>query len=463
MEEFDVVVIGAGPGGYPAAIRAAQLGASVAVVEKEQLGGTCLNWGCIPTKTLIASADLYHRAVHSGELGLKIGAATADFAAMAKRKREVVTGLRGGIGQLLKSNGITVLAGQASFRGRNRLAVRGPEGDRAVQCGRTIIATGSEPAMPGFLPKHDRILDSRRFLDLTRLPGALIVLGGGVIGCEFACMAAQLGVRVTVVEMLDDILFTLDRDVRHVLRQHMESALGIDMLTGVSLADVTAGDKGVTASAGSKRIKADLLLVAVGRRPVTAGLNLEALGFSPDEKGFIPVDAGCRTPAATVYAVGDVTGVSQLAHAATSQGITASENACGQRRLRETCVPACIFTSPEIGSVGLTEQAAKAEGLPIRTGKFPFAALGRALAAGAPAGFVKWVVDAETDQLLGAHAVGAHATELIAGAALAIRAELTAEALGRTVHCHPTFAEAWMEAAHAVHGLCIHTAPKRRG
>ena len=464
METFDVVVVGAGPGGYPAAIRAAQLGASVALVEQEQLGGTCLNWGCIPTKTLIAASDLFARMRNAGTMGLSCAGVSYDFAAMHDRKNQVVGTLRGGVEQLLKGNGIKVFKGTGSFAARDRIAVRGGKQEKTLLAGRVIVATGSTSAVPGFVPRSRRVLESRAFLDLKALPETLIVLGGGVIGCEFACMAAQLGVKVTVVEMLDDILVMLDRDVRGELRRHMAGALGIRILTGKPMQAITAGRQEVVGTVDGKEIRAAKLLVAVGRQPVTRGLQLETAGVRIDEQGFIEIDAYCRTAAPTVYAVGDVTaGTTQLAHAATAQGVTAAENACGQRpRPADTLVPSCIFTAPEIGTVGLGEEEAGQHGRGIRVGKFVFAGSGKALAMGEPHGFVKWVVDADTDQLLGAHAVGPHATELVGEAVTALRAELTATELGRTIHAHPTLSETWMEAAHAVHGECIHQPPKRR-
>jgi len=465
MEKFDVTVIGGGPGGYPAAIRAAQLGASVALVEKEELGGTCLNWGCIPTKTLIASSELFHKMTHSGGVGLSAGNASFDYAAMTKRKDDVVGKLRGGVGMLLKGNGVKVFKGMASFAGRNRITVVGDDGKETavIETGATIIASGSESTVPGFIPKSERIVESKAFLGLKKLPSSLIVLGGGVIGCEFACMAAQLGCKVTVVEMLEDILIILDADIRRELRSNMEKNLGIRVLTGKPLEKIATGKSSVSGMFGDEKIEAEMMIVAIGRRPVTKGLGLDKTGIETNKAGFIPVDDYCRTSVATIYAIGDVNGGIQLAHAATSQGITAAENILTKERKKsEKLIPSCIFTSPEIGSVGLTEQAAKEKGLNIKTGKFMFAALGKAMAAAEERGFVKWVVDSETDQLLGAHAVGAHATELISEGATAIRAELTAGEIGRTVHCHPTFSEVWMEAAHAVHGTCIHAAPKKR-
>ena len=464
MEKYDLVVIGSGPGGYPAAIRGAQLGASVAVVEREALGGTCLNWGCIPTKTLLASSDLYHRMGHAPELGLAAGKRSFDYAAMKARKDAVVKRLQGGVEQLLKANGVTVIKGQAAFTSRSGIAVTSVRGKtKTIEAVRTIIATGSTSAMPGFIPKHARVMDSRTFLDRASLPESLIVLGGGVIGCEFACMAAQLGAKVTVVEMLDDILMVLDADIRRELSRRMTQDLGIEVMVGEPLQDIRADNAGVEGKVGDKTVRADCMLVSIGRLPVTDGLRLEKAGLATDERGAIAVDARCRTAVGSIFAIGDVTsGSTQLAHAATAQGIAAAEAACGKDGKAETLVPACIFTVPEIGSVGLTETQAKEAGRDVKMGKYMLSGLGKAMAAGEEAGFVKWIADARTDQLLGAHAIGAHATELISEACTAIRAELTAEELGRTIHCHPTFSESWMEAAHALHGTCIHQPPKRR-
>ena len=466
MAAFDIVVIGAGPGGYPAAIRAAQLGASVALVEKEEMGGTCLNWGCIPTKTLIASSELLAKIKTASAMGLRVENASFDYAAMADRKDQIVQKLRNGVKQLLKANGVTVFQGSASFQSRNRIqvdsAASGAE-QIVLTAGKTIICTGAASAMPGFLPRHERVVESRAFLNLRALPATVLVLGGGIIGCEFACMLAQLSVKVTMVELLEDIITVIDTDVRRELRRHMEKSLGIRILTGVTLEEITADDKTVRGRAGQEKLEADLLLVALGRKPVTSSLKLENAGLTPNERGFLDVDAYGRTSVATVYAVGDVTGGPLLAHAATAQGLVAAENACGHyKHKNETLVPNCIFTTPEIGTVGLGEQEAQQQGRKIKTGKYPFSALGKALAIGEPVGFVKWVADAETDQLLGAHAVGPHATDIIAEAAVAIRSELTAADLAHTIHAHPTLAESWMEAAHVLLGEPIHSAPPRK-
>lgn len=464
MAAFDIVVIGAGPGGYPAAIRAAQLGASVALVEKEEMGGTCLNWGCVPTKTLIASAELLAQIKSAGAMGLKVENATFDYGAMSDRKDQIIQKLRNGIKALLKANGVTVFQGSASFQSRNKILVETATGEPTLlNAGKTIISTGTASAMPGFLPKHERVVESRGFLGLRTLPASVIVLGGGIIGCEFACMLAQLGVKVTLVELLEDIVAAVDADVRRDLRRHMEKSLGIRILTGVTLEDIAADANGVHGRVGQEKFNADLLLHALGRKPVTSSLKLENAGLIPNERGFLPVDAYGRTSVATIYAVGDVTGGPLLAHVATAQGVVAAENACGHYgRKNETLYPSCIYTTPEIGTVGLSEQEAQKAGRKIKTGKYMFSALGKAMAIGDTTGFVKWVADAETNQLLGAHAVGPHATDLIAEAAVAIRAELTAADLGHTIHAHPTLSEAWMEAAHVIMGEAIHSAPPRK-
>jgi len=463
MEQFDLVVIGAGPGGYPAAIRGAQLGAKVAIVEREQIGGTCLNWGCIPTKTLIAASSLYSEIAGAAKLGIRSDKASIDFAGMMQHKKNVVEQLQNGVNQLLKANGVTVLSGTASFEGRNRINITSKTGAKEIGAAKTIIVTGSTSVVPGFLPKSDRIIESRGFLDMTELPKNLIVLGGGYIGCELACMAAQLGTKVTIVELLEDILLQMDTEVRKEVRRHMETVLGIKIMTGKALSAVKVSGKLVKATVGDATVDGDCLLVAVGRKPVTDGLTIEKAGLKANDKGFIPTDDYGRTAVATIYAAGDVTGRIMLAHAATSQGVIAAENAC-TRKLRkfESLVPAVVFTIPEAAYVGLSEQEASGRGIPVSIGKFPFRALGRAMAINHVEGFVKLVSDQESGRILGAAAVGVHATDLIAEATLAIRNELTVDSLGETIHAHPTFPELWMEAAHASHGTAIHAAPVRK-
>jgi dihydrolipoamide dehydrogenase len=461
--DFDVIVIGAGPGGYPAAIRAAQLGAKTAIIEREWLGGTCLNCGCIPTKTLIAGAEVYQKILHAENFGIKVGTPEIDYPAMKKRKDGVVDTLKGGIGSLLKTHGVTVFEGLGSFRDASTIAVKASDGSTQEISGKNIIiATGSTSTVPGFIPKHERIVESRAFLELEKLPESLLVLGGGYIGSELACMAAGLGVKVTVVELLADVLMLLDKDVRQVVKKNMKSALGMTLLTGAAMENIKATDKGVTATAGDKKLKADMLLVAIGRSPVTDGLNIEAAGVSLNERGYIDVDDLSRTNVPNVYCIGDVSGRMQLAHAATSQAVYAVEHALkDEEKIEEVVIPGVIFTSPEVALVGVTEAEAKEQGLSIGTGKFYFRGMGKALASNETEGFVKIIADKETDRILGAQCAGPHATDLISEMVLAVREELTAEELGHTVHAHPTFAEVWMEAAHALHKACIHAPPAR--
>ncbi|MCX7819322.1 MAG: dihydrolipoyl dehydrogenase [Kiritimatiellae bacterium] len=460
---YDVVVIGAGPGGYPAAIRAAQLGAKTAIVEREAWGGTCLNWGCIPTKAMIAAAGLARAVRHAGGMGVRAEGVWVDYAALAAHKDRVVERLAGGVRALLKANGVEMLSGEASFVTADRLAVRGAEGTRWIRSRRVIVATGSTSAMPAFLPRHPRVNDSRAFLELRERPQRLIVLGGGYIGCEIACLAAMAGAEVTIVELLEDILLLLDADARAEVRRSMERELGIRILCGRPADSVEAGEEGVRVRVGDRTMEGDCLLVAVGRRPVTDGLSPERAGLEPDEKGYLRADRWNRTRVPGVYAIGDVNGGPQLAHAATSQGLIAASDALGRRPSpNETLVPGVIFTHPEVALVGLTEAEASRQNVRVRVARFPFSALGRAVAAGESTGFVKWLAEEESGRLVGAAAVGPHATDLISEAAVAIRAELTVEELGRTIHPHPTYGEIWMEAAHVLEGHPVHIPPARR-
>ncbi len=460
---YDVVVIGAGPGGYVAAIRAAQRGARTALIEKEQLGGTCLNWGCIPTKCLIAGADLLDHLRHAADYGIKLtGSAKPDWTAMLARKDGLVANLRSGIAGLLKSNGVELIQGSARFVDRQRLAVATDQGERIVQAKATIIATGSDSSRPGFVPEADNILYSRQALANPKLPKSMIILGGGVIGSEFACLYARLGVEVTLVEMLPEILPMVDRDVARVVRQAMKK-LGVEVHCGQPLAAIASDGRRVTGQVGDQQVAAEQMLVCIGRRPYADGLDLGAAGLRPDAKGLLAVDERCRTAVPGLYAIGDLAGTLQYAHRASAMGMVAANNATGLKdKHSDALVPGCIFTVPEIGTVGLSENQAKAQNLAVKVGKFPFAALGKAQIHGATDGFYKIVADSATDQILGVQIVGPQATDLIAEAATAMHLEITATELGRASHAHPTLAEAAMEAAHAVHDRCIHLPKPRR-
>lgn len=461
--DFDVVVIGAGPGGYPAAIRAAQLGAKTAIIEREWLGGTCLNCGCIPTKTLIAGAEVYQKILHADTFGINVGTPEIDYTAMKKRKDDIVETLTGGVGSLLKAHGVTVFEGTGSFRDAHTITVKNTDGATQEITGKNIIiATGSTSTVPGFIPKHERIVESRAFLELDHLPESLLVLGGGYIGSELACMAAGLGVKVTIVELLADVLMLLDKDVRQVVKKNMKNTLGMTLLTGAAMENIKATNQGVTATAGDKKLRADMLLVAIGRSPVTDGLNIEAAGITTNERGYIEVDDLSRTNVPGIYCIGDVSGRMQLAHAATSQAVYAVEHAVkDEEKIEEIVIPGVIFTSPEVALVGITEAEAKEQGLAVSTGKFYFRGMGKALASNETEGFVKIIADKESDRILGAQCAGPHATDLISEMVLAVREELTAEELGNTIHAHPTFSEVWMEAAHTLHKACIHAPPAR--
>ncbi|MFA6291639.1 MAG: dihydrolipoyl dehydrogenase [Victivallales bacterium] len=463
-EKFDICVIGAGPGGYVSAIRSAHNGAKVALVEKEFLGGTCLNWGCIPTKTLIASTEVLSKAKKAADFGIKIsGEVLPDWPAMLGRKDAVVEKLRGGIGGLLKNAGVSVFTGNASFVDRKNIFVEKNDGKKEkLSAEKFIIATGSEPAMPGFIPKSKRIINSTDILSIKEIPGSLLVLGGGVIGCEFACLFAELGTKVTVVEMMPNILPLQDKELSKVLAREMK-AHGIEIYTGAPLEKIVADGKSVSGNIGEEKLSAEYLLVSVGRVPVSKTLNLKAAGVVASEKGWIPVDSKCRTNAPNIYAIGDVTGRVQLAHFASAMGFCAADNACGIRNeINDDLVPGCIFTCPEIGTVGLSEEQCKEKNIQYNVGKFPFAALGKAMAINETSGFCKIISSVETDQVLGVHIVGPHATDLISEAVTAMSLEVTAKALGKAIHAHPTLGEAMMEAAHAVHGESVHMAAPRK-
>ena len=465
MQEFDVLVIGGGPGGYVAAIRAAKNGAKTALVERKEFGGTCLNIGCIPTKTLIAGVDVYHKARHAMEFGVKIsGEVSPDWEAMLARKDSVIKTLRGGIGSLLKAAGVTVFKGHGAFTGRKTVKVVDGEGGEVeeITANKIIIASGSETLVPGFIPKGKRVITSTELLSSPEIPKSLLILGGGVIGCEFACLFAELGTKVTIVEMLDSIMPNIDRETSRVVAAQMQK-MGIEIMNGKPLGDLKADDKGVSGKVGDLTVSADYLLVSIGRKPALEGMNLAASGVKTNERGWIPVDSSCRTNVPGIFAIGDATGSWQLAHAASAMGVVAADVACGKKNAFDgSLVPGCIFTSPEIGSVGKSQEQCDKEGIETRVGKFPFAALGKAMAINETVGFCKIIADAKTDQILGVHIVGPHATDLIAEACPALHLEITAKELGKAIHAHPTLGEAMMEAAHAVHGESAHIPSKRR-
>jgi dihydrolipoamide dehydrogenase len=459
-DSFDVVILGGGPGGYVAALRAAQLGAKTAIVEKDRLGGTCLVRGCIPTKALLQSSELYSLAKSGAEFGVITGALSFDWAAAQKRKTAVVDQLVKGVEGLLKAGGITVYRGAARLGGKGVVSVGGD----TIQAKDIVIATGSAVArIP--LKGAEHTIDSDQILELKEMPSRLAVIGGGVVGMEFAAMFAMLGSKVTVFEMLPQVLPMVDADLVNVYAKHL-AGLGGTIHTNSKVAEVAKlkGALQVRFSEGGEggSVDADQVLLAVGRAPYTEGLGAEEAGVKL-ERGRVVVDEHLRTTAPGVWAIGDVIGGIMLAHVASYEGVCAVENIAGhtQRTPDYHAAPNCIYTDPEIAHVGLGEKEAKEKGLDVKIGKFPFAASGRALTLGQSEGFVKVVADSSSGRILGAHIIGPRATDLIAEATLAVQNGLTMEQLDLTIHAHPTLPEALMEAALAAQGRAIHIANRR--
>lgn len=460
-----VVVVGGGPGGYVCAIRAAQLGTGVVLVEKDQLGGTCLNRGCIPTKALLACAEALETIRAAGEFGIEVGDPVPDLKAMVERKNAISETLRKGIAQLLKANKIEYVQGFAKLAGAGKLKVEREGGLLEVGAKTIILATGSEPAeLLTFDFSQPAVLTSTSGLELSEIPRTMIIVGSGVVGSEFATVFNALGTKVTMVEMMDRILPTEDPRISQQMKRLLNKK-GIDILTETTIAEVVEyrpdGLK-VKLSNGDS-LEADKLLVSIGRSLNTKGIGLEEAGVELGQRGEIVVNERMQTSLEGVYAIGDCVGGTLLAHWASFEGICAAENAMGlDSRLDSSVIPACIFTDPEIGSVGLNPARAEEQGLEVKVGRFMFGGLGKALAMGKAQGFVQLVVDAATDAVLGCQVMGPHASDLVHEAALAMKAGVTAAQIGSTCHAHPSLAEAMMEAAEAVHDRCIHAAPPRK-
>ncbi len=462
--EFDLIVIGSGPGGYHAAIRAAQLGLKVACAEKADIGGVCLNVGCIPTKALLHVAAEVRNGRHAAEIGIKFGEPELDLKAIDGFKSGVVKKMTSGVGMLFKGNKVEVLKGEARFVSKDEIEVAG-ERHKAKKF---IVATGSRPAsIPGFDIGGDGIIDSTGALELgDEVPKRLLVIGGGAIGLEFADVYQSLGAEVTVVEMLEQIAPASDPDAAKELRKSFEKR-GIEVLTCTKVAGQKRGKKGIEVTldgeGGQRNLVVDKVLVAVGRRPNGKGLGLEEIGVEVDERGYVKVvNEHMQTTLDHVYAIGDVARAPLLAHKAMKEGLVAAEHAAGKPVAYDTVVPSVIYTSPELASVGMTEQEAKDAGHTVRVGRFPLSASGRAASLGTDEGLVKLIGDQETDLLLGAHIVGPGAGELIAEATLAIEMGATLEDIALTQHPHPTLSEGLMEAAEHAHGRAIHIANRRR-
>jgi len=457
---YDVAVIGGGPGGYVAAIRAAQLGGKVLLVEKDKLGGVCLNRGCIPTKTLLKSAEKWQELKNCQEFGLRADNIGFDFAAVTERKDQVVSKLRGGIEQLMKSNAIEVVYGIGRIERPNWLSVRHEDEETSYHTKNIIIATGSKPMrLP--IPGHElsNVIDSNQLLDMTHVPRSMIVIGAGAVGIEFAAIFQSFGCEVTVVEMLPTILPNIDSDIVKRMGILLRKQ-GIKMLNKTKVTGIVESEEGLKVSLDNgkdiQEVVVEKVLIATGRRPVVVGLGLERknIDFSP---AGIKVNERMETNIPGIYAIGDSTGQEMLAHAASAEGMVAAENAMGGNvSMDYSAVPSCVFTTPELAMVGLTEQQAQDKNIPIKVSKFNFSSNGKAISMGEADGLVKIIAHAESDKVLGMHILGAHASDLIMEGAIAIRNGLTAEDIAHTIHPHPSLSETVMESAHGITGSIIH-------
>ncbi|MCC3144490.1 dihydrolipoyl dehydrogenase [Halanaerobium sp. Z-7514] len=460
-EKYEIAIVGSGPGGYVAAIRAGQMGAKTALIEKEVLGGTCLNWGCIPTKAFVRSAELFADIKEAQNFGIKVEGAEVDFPAVVKRKDKIVKRLVGGIDHLLKKNGVERIEGEASFIDKNYLKVVGQK-TLALEADNIIIATGSVPSkLP--IPGADLagILSSRDVLDLKELPESMIIVGGGIIGMEFAFIFQNFGVDVTVVEYLDQLVTGVDADIAKELNRSARRRK-ISVKTGAEVKEIketAAGYEVVFEQKGkAKSVEGEKVLMAVGRRPYHEGLKTANAGLKISEKrGAIVVNNKLETNVEGIYAVGDVTDKVLLAHVASHQGVIAVENIMGHdKEMNYDAVPGAIFTSPEIGTVGLTEAEAEEKGIDYKVGTFPFAASGKVMAMGEREGMVKIIAETETEKIIGGAIMGIEASDLIAELTLAVRLGLKAEDLIETIHAHPTTAEVIHEAALDLKAGAIH-------
>ena len=458
-----VIVVGGGPGGYVAAIRAAQLGAETHLVEKENLGGTCLNVGCIPTKALLHTAELYHAVKHGERIGLVGDSVQLDWKALMNRKNSVVRRLVGGVAGLLKANGVTVHKGTGQLISGEEVQIQGDK-PATLRADAIILSTGSVPVKLNF-PGADLpgVVDSTGVLSLDKLPASIAIIGGGVIGVEFAALYAALGSQVTVIELLPEILPGIDSELAANLKQSL-SKKGVRFLNGAKLEAVSKTATGLSAHVAlgneTKEIDAEIVLVAVGRRAYTEGAGLEAAGVKL-ERGKVVVDDHYRTNLPKVYAIGDCNGITMLAHAASHQGIAAAEHALGHAAAGhgKPIVPACVYTHPELAAVGLTEDKIKEMDIAYKRGVFPLAGNGKSMIDEGEGGFVKILAGAKYGEILGVHMVGPRATEIIGEATLAMRLEATVDELVSTIHAHPTVSESLGEAALAVDNLAIHWPP----
>jgi dihydrolipoamide dehydrogenase len=463
MNEIDVAIIGGGLGGYVAAIKAAHLGLKVVLVEKDKLGGVCLNWGCIPTKALVSTAELLNYLQRAGEFGIQVKGYSFDFPAIMKRKEMITRRLSSGVEQLMKANQVRVVRGEGQIIEPGIVEVTDIAGQKEViKTKNIIIATGSKVMrlpIPGI--DSEGVISSDEALSLSELPSRMLIIGGGVVGIEFAGIFKALGVEVTIVEMLPRILLPIDEEIVRRLTQLLKRK-GIEILTDCKVREIKKNNQNlevlISTNNGEKKIETEKVLLAAGRVPELGNIDIQGLGIELD-KGAIKVDEKMRTNIPGIYAVGDVVGKIMLAHVASREGIVAVENISGKEVLMDyKVVPNCVFSMPEVASVGLTEEEARKENNNIKVSKFPFTANGKALAMGEAEGLVKIIADADTYELLGFHILGAHASDLIAEGTLALSMEATAFEIVSTIHAHPTLAEAIAEAAEGITGKPIHLA-----
>ena len=462
-KHYTIAILGAGPGGYIAALKAAQMGARVVLVEKDHLGGTCLNNGCIPSKAILGSAELMHRIQHAAAMGLEVPAGTvANWGKIQARKDKILQTLRAGIKGLLGARKATVLLGRATLAGAGRVVVSGAAGVlEEFTADKIILAVGSVPSrIPGWPTDTRVVCTSDEALHWQTLPRKLLIVGGGVIGCEFACMMQPLGVEVTMVEMLPQILPNLDGQVAQTLRKILV-ARGIRIFTGVKIESLALSGAGAVAKlSNGESLETDRVLVATGRRPNTADIGLETIGLTT-ERGFIRVNDRMETVLKDYYCIGDANGRCLLAHAASAHGVVAVENALGQGHEFKAPIPNAVYTFPEVGTVGLTAEEAQAQGFPVAVGNFPLSFLGKALAVNDPEGFVKVVRNRETGRLLGVHMIGHNVTECIAAAGALLHQQVSVQDIAETVFAHPTISEGIKEAAEDALAMGLHLPPRK--
>ncbi|MGH7740940.1 MAG: dihydrolipoyl dehydrogenase [Candidatus Eiseniibacteriota bacterium] len=456
---YQLIIVGTGPGGYVAAIRAAQLGLKTAVVEKDELGGTCLNWGCIPTKAWIVSAHLLEQIKRAKEYGIEVGEPRIQWDWLVERKNKVVKQMTGGVKTLLSGRHVDIHRGTARLTSANRMVVTLGDTKTELSGDSIMLASGAHAWMPpGFALEGERVITSKEALDLKSQPKRIAVLGGGVVGSEFASFFAAIGSKVTLIEMLPRLVPAEDDEIAQALEREMKKQK-IDLFLNTKIEnrrDAPDGSISLTLT-GGKTVDVDTVLVATGRRPYSSDMGLESVGVAIADRGKIVVNDRLQTSVKNIYAIGDVTDIKQLAHFASAQGKAAAELIAGHpAQTNWRAVPAATFTNPEIASVGLTEREAKAEGRQLKIGRFPFRAHGRNIADGETTGFVKIIGDATTDQVLGAHIFGSRASELIHECSLAIAADLNVSDLAHAIHAHPTLTEALGEAAEDADGVAIH-------